>query len=188
MMCKPGSVGDLGGQPPRSTRPAKPQADEQVRLHGPLEEDAPGTVPHPADVADSEPADQNSTGPRTFDFLGFTHYWGRSRRGGWVVKGETAMGRGDRAVWTCCRLWAGRTYTCRLVINTSGSRECWKAITGSRGGRQLLCPPPEISGCRPQVRGSRVVSAWPGQTVGVTGVREGGAGVPSSRRTVRATT
>ena len=23
-MCKPGSVGDLGGQPPRSTRPAKP--------------------------------------------------------------------------------------------------------------------------------------------------------------------
>ena len=40
---------------------------------------------HPADVADSEPADQNSTGPRTFDFLGITHYWGRSRRGGWVV-------------------------------------------------------------------------------------------------------
>ena len=24
VMCKPGSVGDLGGQPPRSTRPAKP--------------------------------------------------------------------------------------------------------------------------------------------------------------------
>ena len=41
---------------------------------------------HPADVADSEPADQNSTGPRTFDFLGFTHYWGRSLKGGWVVK------------------------------------------------------------------------------------------------------
>src|SRR5271157_1079051 len=41
---------------------------------------------YPADVADSEPADQNSTGPRTFDFLGFTHYWGRSLRGGWVVK------------------------------------------------------------------------------------------------------
>ena len=41
---------------------------------------------HPADVADSEPADQNSTGPRTFDFLGFTHYWGRSLKGGWVVR------------------------------------------------------------------------------------------------------
>ena len=48
---------------------------------------------HPADVADSEPADQNSTGPRTFDFLGFTHYWGRSLKGGWVVKRKTAKGR-----------------------------------------------------------------------------------------------
>ena len=53
---------------------------------------------HPADVADSEPADQNSTGPRTFDFLGFTHYWGRSRRGGWVVKCKTAKGRLKRAL------------------------------------------------------------------------------------------
>ena len=53
---------------------------------------------HPADVADSEPADQNSTGPRTFDFLGFTHYWGRSRRGGWVVKRKTAKGRLKRAL------------------------------------------------------------------------------------------
>ena len=53
---------------------------------------------HPADVADSEPADQNSTGPRTFDFLGFTHYWGRSRRGGWVVKRKTAKSRLKRAL------------------------------------------------------------------------------------------
>src|SRR5208337_1164452 len=53
---------------------------------------------HPADVADSEPADQNSTGPRTFDFLGFTHYWGRSLKGGWVVKRKTAKGRLKRAL------------------------------------------------------------------------------------------
>ena len=53
---------------------------------------------HPADAADSEPADQNSTGPRTFDFLGFTHYWGRSRGGGWVVKRKTAKGRLKRAL------------------------------------------------------------------------------------------
>ena len=52
---------------------------------------------HPADVADSEPADQNSTGPRTFDFLGFTHYWGRSLKGGWVVKRKTAKSRLKRA-------------------------------------------------------------------------------------------
>ena len=53
---------------------------------------------HPADVADSEPADQNSTGPRTFDFLGFTHYWGRSLKGGWVVKRKTAKSRLKRAI------------------------------------------------------------------------------------------
>ena len=53
---------------------------------------------HPADVADSEPADQNSTGPRTFDFLGFTHYWGRSLKGGWVVERKTAKSRLKRAL------------------------------------------------------------------------------------------
>jgi group II intron reverse transcriptase/maturase len=33
-----------------------------------------------------------------FDLLGFTHYWGRSRRGGWVVKRKTASNRFSRAV------------------------------------------------------------------------------------------
>src|SRR6266545_1859047 len=36
--------------------------------------------------------------PGTFDFLGFTHYWGRSRRGSWVVKRKTAKGRLKRAL------------------------------------------------------------------------------------------
>jgi retron-type reverse transcriptase len=34
----------------------------------------------------------------TFDFLGFTHYWGRTRRGGWAVKQKTASKRLCRAV------------------------------------------------------------------------------------------
>jgi group II intron reverse transcriptase/maturase len=42
-------------------------------------------------------------GPRdgtsgTFDFLGFTHYWGRSRKGHWVIKRKTASSRFTRAV------------------------------------------------------------------------------------------
>ena len=44
--------------------------------------------------------------PGTFDFLGFTHYWGRSRRGDWVVKRKTAADRFRRAVQavsTWCR-------------------------------------------------------------------------------------
>ncbi len=36
--------------------------------------------------------------PGTFDFLGFTHFWVRSRRGQWVVKRKTASNRFSRAV------------------------------------------------------------------------------------------
>jgi group II intron reverse transcriptase/maturase len=47
------------------------------------------------------------TSPGTFDLLGFTHYWGRSRRGGWVIQRKTAASRFQRAVRTLaqwCRL------------------------------------------------------------------------------------
>jgi group II intron reverse transcriptase/maturase len=33
-----------------------------------------------------------------FDFLGFTHYWGRSRKGNWIVKRKTAKDRFARAL------------------------------------------------------------------------------------------
>lgn len=36
--------------------------------------------------------------PGSFDFLGFTHYWGRSRKGGWVPKRKTAKDRFSRAL------------------------------------------------------------------------------------------
>lgn len=36
--------------------------------------------------------------PGVFDLLGFTHYWGRTRRGGWAVKRKTAKGRFGRAL------------------------------------------------------------------------------------------
>jgi group II intron reverse transcriptase/maturase len=36
--------------------------------------------------------------PGTFDFLGFTHYWARSRKGNWVIKRKTASNRLTRAV------------------------------------------------------------------------------------------
>jgi RNA-directed DNA polymerase len=36
--------------------------------------------------------------PGTFDFLGFTHYWARSRKGYWVIKRKTASSRFTRAV------------------------------------------------------------------------------------------
>jgi len=36
--------------------------------------------------------------PGTFALLGFTHYWGRSRKGNWVVKRRTAASRFRRAL------------------------------------------------------------------------------------------
>jgi len=44
--------------------------------------------------------------PQTFDVLGLTHLWGRTRRATWVVRRKTAKGRFQRAarrVWEWCR-------------------------------------------------------------------------------------
>ncbi len=42
--------------------------------------------------------------PGSFDFLGFNHHWGRSRRGNWVVRQTTAKDR-IRRVLRRCSLW-----------------------------------------------------------------------------------
>ena len=52
----------------------------------------------PPQAYDSETEERESPEPRTFDFLGFTHYWGRSQRGAWVVKRQTAKSRLSRAL------------------------------------------------------------------------------------------
>jgi len=46
-------------------------------------------------------------GPGTFDFLGFTHYWARSRKGYWVIKQKTASSRFTRAV-QAISIWCQR--------------------------------------------------------------------------------
>jgi group II intron reverse transcriptase/maturase len=52
---------------------------------------------------------QQGTPPGTFDLLGFTHYWGRSRRGFWVVKRKTARTRLQRAI-TKIADWCRRNF------------------------------------------------------------------------------
>jgi RNA-directed DNA polymerase len=60
--------------------------------------------PHDAkDGSTSEPR----TPPGTFDLLGFTHYWGRSRKGRWVLRRKTAgsrFRRGLKAITQWCRI------------------------------------------------------------------------------------
>lgn len=48
--------------------------------------------------------DDDGPGPKSFDLLGLTHFWGRSRRGNWVVKRQTAKDRFSRALHRI-RMW-----------------------------------------------------------------------------------
>jgi RNA-directed DNA polymerase len=62
--------------------------------------------------------------PGTFDLLGFTHYWARSRNGYWVVKLKTAKDRFTRAVRSIDH-WCRTIDTCRSRTNTrSSTRSC----------------------------------------------------------------
>jgi group II intron reverse transcriptase/maturase len=57
-------------------------------------------------VAFGRPHGSRRETPGTFDFLGFTHYWGKSRRGQWIVKSKTArqrLSRGLQRIADWCR-------------------------------------------------------------------------------------
>ena len=47
---------------------------------------------------DSVSTDRETLDPRTFDFLGFTHYWGRDRKDKPLIKRKTAKSRLKRAL------------------------------------------------------------------------------------------
>ena len=49
-------------------------------------------------LVEFRPPGVGSPGGRSFDLLGFTHYWGRSRKGRWIIKRKTAKVRLARAV------------------------------------------------------------------------------------------
>lgn len=46
----------------------------------------------------SDETEDSRARPETFALLGFTHYWGRTRKGNWAVKRKTASSRFGRAV------------------------------------------------------------------------------------------
>jgi RNA-directed DNA polymerase len=52
-------------------------------------------------------SDDGGPKPGTFDLLGFTHVWGRTRRGGWAVQRRTSSSRFSRAIKTIAQ-WCRR--------------------------------------------------------------------------------
>ena len=60
-----------------------------------------GLTLHPAKtrlVAFGRPTGTSGSTSGTFDFLGFTHYWGKSRQGKWIIKRKTAQQRFSRGL------------------------------------------------------------------------------------------
>ncbi len=57
--------------------------------------------------ASQGPCHPQADWPGTFEFLGFIHYWGRSRQGNWVVKRKTAAARFTRSI-TRIKEWCRR--------------------------------------------------------------------------------
>jgi group II intron reverse transcriptase/maturase len=80
----------------------------------------------PPHADDSETEDRDPPGPTTFDFLGFTHYWGRSRQGAWVVKRKTARSRLKRAL-------AALSEWCRKNLHAPIKEQHQKLVQKVRG-------------------------------------------------------
>lgn len=106
----------------------------------------------------------NGTGNGTFDFLGFTHYWARGRKGTWVVKRKTAAKRLRRAgkrVWQWCQhhrhkpmreqytmlssklrghyqYYGIRSNHVCLRVYSEQVQRAWRSWLGRRGGKKRM--------------------------------------------------
>jgi len=88
-------------------------------------------------------AKESGPQPGTFDLLGFTHFWGQSRRGGWVIQRKTASDRFSRtirkiATWCRkCRHWPVIMQHGRLSQMLRG-HDAYFGITGNFSMLQRL--------------------------------------------------
>jgi group II intron reverse transcriptase/maturase len=87
--------------------------------------------------------DDDEAHPGRFDFLGFTHHWGLSRKGNWVVKQKTAkdrLARVARGLHQFCRQvrhWKVRDQHRRLCRKLLG-HDAYYGITGNHRALQRL--------------------------------------------------
>ena len=79
----------------------------------------------------------------TFDFLGFTHFWAKSRKGRWVVKQKTARSRFTRAIrslWRWCRRhrhWPVANQ-CKMLGHKLRGHYAYYGITGNHSSLDQL--------------------------------------------------
>ncbi len=78
--------------------------------------------------------------PRSFDMLGFTHFWGKSRQGNWVVKRKTAKDRLCRSLrkiaeWCKVYRYADVAWQHSMLVPKIRGHYAYYGITGN--GRAL---------------------------------------------------
>ena len=107
-------------------------------------------------------------GPGTFDFLGFTHFWARSRKGNWVLKRKTAASRFTRAVRTLAQ-WCRQHRHDPIERTTRGTVP---EAAGPRGvlrghGQQPGTGPFPLRGAHGLAEVARAATAWRGALLGL---------------------
>jgi RNA-directed DNA polymerase len=89
----------------------------------------------------SRPDQERQARPGTFDLLGFTHFWGLSRRGFWVVKQRTARSRFSRALrriadWCRKHLHKPLAEQCRRLGQQLRGHFAYYGLTGNMDALQ----------------------------------------------------
>jgi hypothetical protein len=74
--------------------------------------------------------------PGTFDFLGFTHYWGKTRKGYWVIRRKTAaqrLARTLRVIGDWCRTnrHGGMFDQFKMLVRKLDGHYAYYGITGN---------------------------------------------------------
>jgi group II intron reverse transcriptase/maturase len=89
------------------------------------------------------PPGGGGSAPTSFDLLGFTHYWGKSLKGNWVVKRKTASDRFSRTlrrIATWCRLNQHRSIEEQhtALVRKLRGHDAYYGITGNSHALVLL--------------------------------------------------
>jgi group II intron reverse transcriptase/maturase len=83
------------------------------------------------------PPGPNRPDPESFDLLGFTHHWGRSLKGRWIIQRQTAASRLTRAlqrVWEWCRRHRHDPVPqqCRALVQKLNGHYGYYGVTGNK--------------------------------------------------------
>ncbi len=98
--------------------------------------------PKPTWHQDHDDDDSKSSG--TFNFLGFTHYWGQTRKGGWAMKQKTAKDRLRRSLksinqWCRAHRHESVAFQHKMLVWKLRGHCAYYGITGNASNLTTFC-------------------------------------------------